>query len=79
MNAPDKSERDRYARRVPLADALVRATNLDGSAPSAIEAAMTEHSEVARGRLVPREATRPRLSYGLMKGELFVPDSFIDP
>ncbi|WP_075214681.1 hypothetical protein [Mongoliimonas terrestris] len=79
MNARDKSALDRFARRVALADALVRADDLDDEGLAALERSIAELSPTARERLnTPPSATR-RLSYGLLRGELVVPDSFFDP
>lgn len=79
MNARDKSALDRFARRVALADALVRADDLDDEGLAALEAALKSSSVVARSRLEPVMESAPRRRFGLLKGELVVPPEFFEP
>ena len=77
MNAHDKSALDRYARRVALADAILRAEDLDERGLGEVETALVAKSVIAKERLEP--APRRRLNYGLLKGTLVVPPDFFDP
>lgn len=79
MNAQDKSALDRYARRIALADALVRAEDLDDEGLAALEAALRTRSEFARGRLGNAAGAAPKRRFGLLKGELVVPPEFFEP